>query len=74
MMNNKKEEIWLHTQNPRRFPFVPLLLYFVSTKSLTISLILLRNMSLSQKNQQPVLECHQHNTTQHNTTKIILLV
>ena len=50
-MNNKKnEEIWIHTQNPRRFPGFTVAVVTFSSKSSTISMILFRNVSLSLGN------------------------
>ena len=50
MKNEKHErirEIWIHTQNPRRFPGFTVVVVFFSSKSSTISMILFRNVSLS---------------------------
>ena len=54
--------VWLRTQHPRRFPgfAVVVVTYFVEIlESLTISMILFRNVCLfPEENQQPVLRGH----------------
>ena len=49
----KNEEIWLHTQNPRRFQGFTVVVVTFFVESSTISMILFRNVSFQRKINNP---------------------